>query len=167
MAAHRGHEHATTGDGLFVIFPSARDAVAAAVEAQLALGSYDWPERVELRVRMGVHAGEVGWSDDDVVGMAVHEAARIADAAHGGQVLVSPTVRDLVGQTLPEGVSLLTLGVHRLKDLAGPVELFQVCHPELPADFPPPRTANKVPLELNYSDVFGERILCSFDWSDV
>jgi predicted ATPase/class 3 adenylate cyclase len=144
VAAHNGTEQSTGGDGLFVIFESARDAVAAAVDAQLALAAHPWPNGAELRVRMGVHAGEIEWAADDVVGMAIHEAARIGDAAHGGQVLVSPIVRDLAGGALPADVSLRSLGRHRLKDVTEPVELFQVCHPELPHAFPAPRTREAV-----------------------
>src|SRR6185503_4778080 len=97
------------------------DAVAAAVDAQLALAVHSWPDGVELRVRMGVHAGEIEWADGDVVGMAIHEAARIGDAAHGGQVLVSPIVRQLAAGALPPDVSLHSLGRHRLKDVTEPV----------------------------------------------
>jgi predicted ATPase len=90
------------------------------------------------------HAGEIGWSDDDVVGFAIHEAARIMDAAHGGQILVSGVLRDLTAGSAPPGVTLRSLGPHRLKDIDAPVELLQVTHADLPAEFPPLRTRDIV-----------------------
>jgi predicted ATPase/class 3 adenylate cyclase len=155
LAAHRklirepvslrhGVEHSTAGDGFFFVFRSARDALAAAFDAQLALRAYEWPPGMEVRVRMGLHAGEIGYTDDDVVGLAIHEAARIMDAAHGGQVLVSPVVRDLTAGAEPSGATLRSLGPHRLKDFDEPVELLQLCHSDLPSDFPPPRTRDAV-----------------------
>ncbi len=136
VAAHNGIEHRTAGDGFFFVFASARDAVTAAVQAQRSLDE----SANEVRVRMGIHAGEVGESDNDVIGLAINEAARIMDAAHGGQILVSPVVRDLTQGALPETVGLRTLGPHRLKDFDEPVELLQVEGAGLESSFPPPRT---------------------------
>src|SRR5437764_10011477 len=85
FAAHAGHEIGTRGDALFVVFEQASDAVAGAVAAQVALGTYPWPEDCDVRVRMGVHTGEAKLADGDYVGVAVHATARICSAAHGGQ----------------------------------------------------------------------------------
>ena len=86
---------------------------------------------------MGVHLGEVQEDDNDLVGMPIHHAARIAAAAHGGQIVLSEAVRDMV-RILPDGVEIRPLGTHRLRDV-GAVALFQVHHPDLQHDFPQPR----------------------------
>jgi class 3 adenylate cyclase len=120
FAEHAGWEHGTEGDSFFVVFASAGDAVAAAVDAQRALASADWPPEGRIRVRMGVHTGEGRLSGRDYVGLDVHRAARIAAAAHGGQVVLSEAAATLVRDALPRGVQLIDLGSHRLKDLPGP-----------------------------------------------
>jgi len=99
-------------------------------------------------VRMGLHTGEPRSGETGYVGIDVHRAARIAAAAHGGQILLSQTTRELVADELPEGVSLNDLGEHRLKDLAHPHRLFQVVAAHLPADFPPPGSLDAHPHNL-------------------
>ena len=85
-----GHEINTQGDSFFVAFRKPKDAVGAAVDAQRALTRHPWPEETEMRVRIGIHTGEATVvADDQYVGLAVHRAARICAAAHGGQVLLS------------------------------------------------------------------------------
>ena len=84
-----GVELGTEGDSFFVAFGTAPEAVAAAVQAQRELAGFDWPAGGRLRVRMGIHTGAPMVHDGGYVGMDVHRAARIAGAAHGGQVLVS------------------------------------------------------------------------------
>ena len=144
---HNGIEQSTEGDSFFLLFASASDGLAAAVDAQLALTREAWPDGLEVRVRMGLHVGEIKWSDEDVVGLSIHEAARIMGAAHGGQVLVSSVIRDLTVDARPNDVSVRNLGPHKLKDFDDPMELVQICHPDLAADFPPPRT-NAVVVNL-------------------
>jgi YVTN family beta-propeller protein len=148
FADAHGQEIDTQGDSFFVAFPRARDAVAAAVAAQRGLAESSWPEGVEVRVRMGLHAGEPSLGGERYVGLDVHRAARIAAAAHGGQVLVSSLTRGLIEDELPDAVSLRDLGEHRLKDLERPERLSQLVIEGLPNDFPPPLTAGAVPLEL-------------------
>ena len=143
-----GREVDTQGDALFAAFPRARDAVAAAVAAQRAIGAHAWPENLSLRVRMGLHTGESLGVETGYVGMDVHRAARICAAGHGGQILVSRTTRDLVADTLPDGVTLRDLGEHRLKDLAQPNHLFQVVAPDLPTDFPSLKSLDALPNNL-------------------
>jgi predicted ATPase/class 3 adenylate cyclase len=140
FAQHGGHEVHTEGDAFFVAFARATDAIDAAVGAQRALVAHAWPEGVEVRVRMGVHTGAAEVRDDDYVGMDVHRAARICSAAHGGQVLVSSSTRELVAGELGAGVDLADVGEHRLKDLERPERLYQVVAAELAADFPPVRS---------------------------
>src|SRR5436190_7922481 len=148
LAANGGTEVGVEGDAFFVVFGAAAAAVAAARDIQRALGSQRWPDSQELRVRMGLHTGEPIRSANAYVGLAVHRAARIAAAAHGGQVLLSRTTRDLLGDELPEGVSLRDLGEHRLKDLTDPERLYQLLIPELAAEFPPVRTLDHHPTNL-------------------
>ena len=103
-AAHGGVEVDTQGDAFFIAFARARDAVAAAADAQRALRSGP------IRVRMGIHTGEPLQTDEGYVGMDIHRGARIAAAGHGGQVLVSQTARELVNDDLAEEFALRDLG---------------------------------------------------------
>jgi len=135
-----GHEIDWAGDGPFLAFASAREAIAAAAAIQHALGAEPWPEDGVLRVRMGVHTGEPERVDESYVGLDVHVAARICSAGHGGQVVVSQATRKLAGDEPAAGLSFRPLGRHRLKDVAEPQQLFQLVGEELVADFPPLRT---------------------------
>ena len=146
--AFDGHEVDTQGDAFFVAFARATYAVSAAVAAQRALFTHAWPEGVTVQVRMGLHTGEPVLAAEGYVGLDVHHAARIMSAAHGGQVLLSQTIRELVEHTLPEGATLLDLGEHRLKDLQRASHLFQLVIVGLPADFPPLKTLDASPNNL-------------------
>lgn len=142
--AHGGYEVDEEGDAFLVAFAGAGDAVAAAAEGQQALAAADWPDGAELRVRMGVHSGEPLAVPPKYVGMDVHRAARIMGAAHGGQVLVSQTTAQLLG----DGSRLLDLGEHRLKDLSLPQRLFQLHVEGAPVEFPDVRTLENRPTNL-------------------
>jgi predicted ATPase/class 3 adenylate cyclase len=142
FAAHGGHEQGTEGDSFFVIFRGATEAISAAADAQRALAAEPWPDGVDLRVRMGLNSGVIESAGADVIGYAINQAARIAAAAHGGQVLLSDATRALVVGALPEDISLRDLGEHRLKDLRAPERLAQLLIEGVPADFPPPRSLN-------------------------
>ncbi|MDQ4034617.1 MAG: hypothetical protein M3153_01700 [Chloroflexota bacterium] len=148
FTAEGGVEVGTEGDSFFVSFPTAPGAVAAAVEAQRALAAEPWPGGLELRVRMGLHTGEASLGTEGYVGLHVHRASRIASAGWGGQVLISDTTRSLVADSLPAGVELRDLGVHRLKDLERPERLWQVVIPDLRTDFPPIASLDAVPNNL-------------------
>jgi YVTN family beta-propeller protein len=140
FAVHGGHEVDTQGDSFFVVFASARDAVLAAVAGQRALLSHDWPEEAELRVRMGLHTGQAVVTDGRYTGLAVHRAARIGAAGHGGQVVVSQATHMLLEDEEEDlGIVLRDLGEQRLKDLDRPVRLYQVTADGLPSQFPPLR----------------------------
>jgi predicted ATPase/class 3 adenylate cyclase len=147
-SAHEGAEIDTAGDGFFVAFASAPEAVAAAAEAQVALAGHRWPEDTTLRVRMGLHTGTPQLVGDRYVGLDVHRAARIAACGHGGQVLLSQTTRALAEYRLPQGATLRDLGAHRLKDLQEPEQIYQLVLPGLPADFPPLRALDARPNNL-------------------
>lgn len=139
IAEHGGTEVKSGGDGLFVAFACATDAVAAAVQAQRSLTAYSWPEDAVFRVRMGVHTGEAQAVHGDYVSLAVNQAQRISAAGHGGQILLSGVTASLV-ETLPTGVRLEDLGEHRLRGFGSACRLFQVTGPGLRDEFPPPRT---------------------------
>jgi predicted ATPase/class 3 adenylate cyclase len=143
-----GYESATAGDGFLIVYPTATAAVAAAAAAQRALAAAQWSPGVELRVRMGLHSGEGRQSGGQYIGLDVHRAARIAAAAHGGQVLVSDTTRALAEGSLPDPLALRDLGEFRLKDLARREHLYQLVIVGLPADFPPPASLSAVPGNL-------------------
>ena len=137
FAAHGGHELDTEGDSFFVAFSSAREAVLAAVEGQLSLVSHSWPEGVQVKVRMGIHTGQAVSHEGQYTGLAVHRAARICAAGHGGQVLVSQATQTLLEYEEEElEVSLRDLGEHRLKDFDRPVRLYQAGADGLPSTFP-------------------------------
>jgi WD40 repeat protein/class 3 adenylate cyclase len=135
-----GREIDTQGDAFFVTFTRALDAVQCAVEAQRALASHTWPLNEPVRVRMGLHTGEPLIASTGYVGMDVHRAARIGDAGHGGQVLVSQSTRELVVHDLPDGVKIRDLGEHRLKDMNFPTPIYQLVIDGLPSEFPPIKT---------------------------
>jgi predicted ATPase/class 3 adenylate cyclase len=142
FAAHGGTVLQREGDALFVTFADPSSAILGAIDGQVALARTMWPADSHVRVRMGIHVGEVTIDeDDDYVGLAVHQAARISAAAHGGQVLTSKAMQTLAEQRVPPEVSLKPIGRFRLKDFPEPQDLFQLHHPDLPGDFPAPRTA--------------------------
>src|SRR6516162_8929048 len=96
-----GHEVDTQGDAFFVVFERAADGISAAVNAQQSLFKARWPGGVSVRVRMGIHTGELQSTEEGYVGLDVHRAARIMGAAHGAQVLFSQETHDLVVSELP------------------------------------------------------------------
>ncbi len=144
FGAHGATERGTQGDSFLVMFSDAPSAVAAAAEAQRALAGNTWPRDAQVRVRMGLHTGLAALGGDDYVGVDVHRVARIAAAAHGGQVLVSDATRSLAESDLPSGTSLRSLGEHKLRDIARPEHVYQLVIDGLPSDFPPIATASAV-----------------------
>src|SRR6266498_161692 len=149
---YNGHVMGTQGDSFFVAFSRAMDAIHAVIHTQRALAAHAWTNGVSVRVRMGLHTGEPQISESGYVGIDVHRAARIAAAAHGGQVLISQTTCNLVQNELPEGVKLRDLGEHRLKDLRQPKHLYQLVIDGLATDFPPIKSLdallNNLPIPL-------------------
>ncbi|MFN2188324.1 MAG: ABC transporter substrate-binding protein, partial [Candidatus Promineifilaceae bacterium] len=139
-----GSEVDTQGDSFFVSFPRATEAVAAAVEIQRSLAKHAWPRRLPVRVRMGLHTGEPLTGKEGYVGMDVHRAARIAHVGHGGQVLLSETTTPLVVGQLLDGVSLLDLGRHRLKDIERPERIHQLVIDGLISDFPQLKSLGRI-----------------------
>ena len=135
-----GHEMGTEGDSFFVVFESAGDAVAAAVEGQRGLHEASWPRDEAVTVRMGLHTGHAEPFEDGLVGLDVHVAARVSATGYGGQVVLSEATASRVGHRLPAGTSLVDLGLHRLKDITDPVHLCQLVVSGLPSTFPPLRS---------------------------
>jgi class 3 adenylate cyclase len=140
LANHSGYEVRSEGDSFFAVFTSPSAALAAAAAMQRGLSGADWPHQTPVRVRMGVHTGEARpasvASGVDYVGFEVSRAARIAAAAHGGQVLVSDTTETLVRDALTAGFTLRDLGEHRFKDLVRPQRIYQLLIDGLPDSFP-------------------------------
>ena len=140
---HEGYEVDEEGDAFFVAFGRPQDAVAAAADAQRALGSEPWPEGAAVKVRMGVHTGQPHSVPPKYVGMDVHRTARIMAAGSGGQVLISGATKGLLGST-----DLVDLGRHRLKDLLEPIELYQLVIDGEAPQFPPLKSLGRTNLPV-------------------
>src|SRR5215510_3764453 len=123
VEANQGKVFNYTGDGMCAVFESPRSAVDAAITAQLAL---------DLPVRMGIATGEAELRGDDYFGTVLNRTARMMAAGHGGQVLIDGATAGLLS-----GRQVKSLGLRRLRDIAKPVEVFQVQAAGLGADFPP------------------------------
>ncbi len=144
FSANGGEEVDNQGDGFFVAFRSARDALVAAVAIQRSLADHEWPDGADVLVRVGIHSGEAAAAAERYVGISVHRAARVGAIAHGGQVLVSDSTRTLVEDDLPEGLYLRDLGLWRLKDIDRPERISQLVAEGLRTDFPPLRGVVRV-----------------------
>jgi class 3 adenylate cyclase len=134
-----GHEVDARADEYFAAFSHAPAALAAALGAQRAIGAREWPGGEQPRVRLGIHSGRPALTAAGYIGLAVHAAARVCSAAHGGQIVVSAAAASAVGGELPPGVTLRGLGEHRLRGLPAPIELLQVNAADLQTEFPPLR----------------------------
>src|SRR6202162_3291672 len=150
LTRYGGFEVRTEGDSFFSVFTSPGAAVAAAAMMQRRLSEANWPPDAPVRVRMGLHTGEVrtGAAGVDYAGFEISRAARIAAPGHGGQVLVSDTTESLVRDGLAPGLTLRELGEHRFKDLVRPQRLFQLVIDGLPDSFPPLRSLDATPNSL-------------------
>lgn len=141
VESRRGRIFKTAGDAFCVAFAAADDAVAAALEAQRALAREPWPDALPLRVRMALYSGAVESRDGDYFGPALNRVARLLSAGHGGQTLLAESARQLSRDALPPLASLASLGEHTLRDVTLPETIYQLCHPDLPREFPPLREA--------------------------
>ncbi|HEY5143170.1 MAG TPA: adenylate/guanylate cyclase domain-containing protein [Solirubrobacteraceae bacterium] len=135
---HGGHVVGTEGDSFLVAFAGAADALAAAVEAQRRIAAVSWPDGVVLRVRIGLHAGYAQPRHGDYAALAVHQAARVVAAAHGGQVLLTGAVAERLGAA-PAGAHVERLGRFRVRDFEGPAELYRAAGPGAAVVDLPPR----------------------------
>jgi predicted ATPase/class 3 adenylate cyclase len=136
IQAHGGLVFKTVGDAFYAAFATAPAAVTAALAVQQALLTEEWGDTGPLRVRMALHTGIAEAREGDYFGPTLNRVARLLEAGHGGQVLLSLPTEELVRDELPEGASMRPLGEHRLKDLVRPERVFQLLHPALPTEFP-------------------------------
>jgi class 3 adenylate cyclase len=134
FGAGDGVEIDTQGDAFFFAFPRARDAVAAAVDAQRTHASAPWPRGEVVRVRMGLHTGEPALHEEGYVGLDVVRAARICTEGNGGQILLSETTRALLGSGLPDGVSVFPLGQRHLRGIDEPERVYEIAIEGLDGD---------------------------------
>jgi class 3 adenylate cyclase len=141
LRAAGGHEVSARGDDVFAVFEDASAALEAALAIQRAMRDEAWSEGLDVRLRIGLHRGRPALTDTGYVGLSVHAAARICFAAHGSQIVMSAPVRTAVLDSLPDGVSLRSLGRWRFRGLPEPVGLFQVDAADLLNEFPPLRSA--------------------------
>ncbi|MDX1665657.1 MAG: adenylate/guanylate cyclase domain-containing protein [Saprospiraceae bacterium] len=141
IARYGGQEIDTAGDGFFAAFAHPGEAMLAAAMVQKVLSKEDWAKEANLKARIGLHSGEAVAISNRFIGLEVHKAARVCSAAHGQQVLVSASTEKLLGENLPNGLSLRKLGAFLLKDFDQPEDLYQLFIPGLPGDFPRPRTS--------------------------
>ncbi|MDT7791678.1 MAG: hypothetical protein QOD59_1114, partial [Mycobacterium sp.] len=149
IAAHGGVRPVEQGEGdsLVVAFDRGSDAVACALDLQLA-------PLAPIRLRIGLHTGEVQLRDEgNYIGPTINRTARLRDLAHGGQTVLSGATEEIVADHLPLDAWLLPLGSHQLRDLRRPERVIQLCHPDLPNQFPPLRLPERVasqglPLQL-------------------
>ncbi len=123
-------------------------AIDAAATAQRALGAEAWPTAEALRVRMGIHSGPAELRDGDYYGTAVNRAARLMSAAHGGQLVCSQATTELLRDDLPEGIDLVDLGEHRLRDLERPEHVYHVRIAGASDEFGPLRSLDAYPSNL-------------------
>ena len=143
-----GYVFKTVGDVFCAAFPTAPDALEAALSAQRTLFADEWPQTGPLRVRMALHTGAAEERDGDDFGPPVYRVARLLSAAHGGQVLLSLSTHEMVRDQLPAEAALMDFGERRLKDLFRPERVFQLIAPGLPSEFPPLRTLESHPNNL-------------------
>ncbi|MES2461561.1 MAG: tetratricopeptide repeat protein [Armatimonadota bacterium] len=139
----------TVGDAFCIAFDTGREALDAALAAQQSLQREPWETPNPLRVRMALHAGTAELRDRDYFGPPLNRVARLLDAGHGGQTLLSDIMRSLTQENLPVGVDLLDLGEHYLRDLGRPEWVFELRHPDLAANFPPLRSLRSPSLPNN------------------
>src|SRR5829696_1847375 len=149
VEAQDGVHFKTIGDATQSAFAIAPRGIAAALEAQRALLAEPWSSAEQRpRVRMALHAGTAEPRDGDYLAACLNRLARLIDAAHGEQILLSSTVAGLARDALPEDVTLEALGEFRLRDILQPEEISQLCHPALRQDFPPLNTPGELPHNL-------------------
>ena len=157
VAAHNGVSVKPRGEGdsQFVVFRSARDAIAGSAEMQRRLAAVQWPTPRPLRVRASLHTGSAEL--EDYYGSAVNRAARLRAVAHGGQTVLSGATFELVQDHLPDGVTVTDMGAHRLKDLTRPEHVYQMNVDGLENSFPTLKSldavANNLPEQL--TDLIG------------
>jgi predicted ATPase/class 3 adenylate cyclase len=150
-----GAEVDWAGDGVFLAFRRAGDAVAAAAAVQRSLAAEPWPDEEPHRLRIGIHTGEPDLGPEGYVGMDVVVAARVCASAHGEQIVVTRATRDMAGPEPLPGASFRALGQHRLKDVPATAQVFQLVAPGLRDDFPPLKTLSATSLPALHHRLVG------------
>ncbi|HET7080527.1 MAG TPA: tetratricopeptide repeat protein [Chloroflexia bacterium] len=149
IAANGGYAYKMVGDAFQAAFPTAPQALQAALDAQRALHAEQWPpETGEVKVRIALHTGITEERGDDYLGPVLNRVARLLSTAHGGQILLSSATQELVRDALPPDTTLLDMGEHRLKDLTRPEHIYQLVVSGLPAEFATLKTLNNQPNNL-------------------
>jgi predicted ATPase/class 3 adenylate cyclase len=154
IASNHGYLIKTTGDGVHAVFSTTLDAVNASIAAQRDFQTSEFfkDSKAAIKVRMGIHTGEAQLRDGDYYGGTLNRAARIMSIGHGGQILISATTLQVAREHLPESVSNLDLGLHHLKGLNRPEQIFQLNAPDLQDEFPALRSltyaTNNLPAQL-------------------
>jgi class 3 adenylate cyclase len=138
-----GREIDARADEFFAVFERAAKAIEAATAIQRAVGERGWPDDLAVRVRIGIHSGRPTLTDVGYIGLAVHTAARVCAAAHGGQIVISGETKAAAQGSPPAGIRFRSLGRHRLPGLADPQALFQVEADGLMATSPQPGTGGR------------------------
>ena len=147
--AHGGVLFKVVGDAVQTAFPTAPQAMAAALAGQQALAGEDWGGVGQLRVRMAIHTGDaIPDERGDYLAAPLNRLSRLLSTGHGGQVLASQAAQQLARGALPDGAELRDLGEHRLRDLLDAERIYQLLHPDLPADFPPLQSLEHRPHNL-------------------
>jgi predicted ATPase/class 3 adenylate cyclase len=149
IAGNRGFVFSRMGDGMAAAFSTASDAISAAAAIQQGLREEPWRTASPLRARVGLHTAEAVIVDDSgYASLPINRCSRLMTAAHGGQIVVSGATESLVRDELPEGLGLVDLGEHRLRDLGRPTRIFQLIGDGDREDFPPLRTLDSFPGNL-------------------
>lgn len=147
VEANDGFVFKTVGDAFCIAFAVGASAAQAALEAQLALASEPWPAEAPIRVRMALHTGACQEREDDYFGPTVNRAARLMGVANGGQVLASGATAALLGDLAT--VTMRDLGLHRLRDLGRPEQVYQLTTSGLREEFPPLHSLDNPDLPNN------------------
>lgn len=147
--SHGGTVLDLEGERVFSVFQDAFEALRAAVEIQTSLARRAWPQASQVRSRLGLHTGTARIGSGGYVGLDVHRASRVASSGHGGQIVISAPVRELVeGRVEDAGWQIKELGSYALKGLSRAERLFQVEAPGLETNFPPPRARSTMRIRL-------------------
>ncbi|HYM59307.1 MAG TPA: tetratricopeptide repeat protein [Thermoanaerobaculia bacterium] len=139
---HRGRqvEAGREGDSVLAAFPNAPEAAAAALEIQREIQGATWPDGLKLRIRVAIHAGEAQFRGGHYFGQALNRCARLLATCHPGQIVISKAAQELLADELAPDTGLWDLGLHGLKDLNRPEQIFQLVDLRNPTRFPPLRS---------------------------
>jgi class 3 adenylate cyclase len=143
VVAHDGHVVDARADESFAVFKSSFQAATCAIAVQRELGQISVPGGKRVKTRIGLHTGRPKISDGNYIGIAVHTAARVCSAAHGGQILLTAQTKDGIKESIPERVTFKKLGVFKMRGLSEPITLLQVEADGLGTKFPPPKVGGE------------------------